>query len=82
MHHLKSRTLGIVLGAAALGGLAVGLGGAASASAVTLAGGGNVSGWVSRRDPGTARPAQPDRRGQIAPYETWAADGCPVITGP
>jgi 6-phosphogluconolactonase len=46
MQGLKSRALGIGLAAAALGGLAVGFGGAASASAATLSGGGNVAGWV------------------------------------
>lgn len=44
MHRLKSRTLGIVLGGAALGGLV--LTGAASASAATLPSGGSVHGWV------------------------------------
>ena len=44
MHHLKRRALGVALGGAALGGLV--FTGAASASAATLNGGGNVSGWV------------------------------------
>jgi hypothetical protein len=45
----KGRTVGIALGAAALGGLGVGLAGAVSASAATLTGGGSVSDRVFRR---------------------------------